>query len=102
VTRYNPSPKVIRSWKGKVAEAVFRGQVPKGFPADLAASARRRLARLDSAVALTDLRSPPGNRLHALSGDRKGQWSISINDQFRICFVWSPNGPDAVEIVDYH
>ncbi len=93
---------MIRSWKGKVAEAVFKGQSPKGFPADLLASARRRLARLDSATAIQDLRTPPGNRLHALSDDRKGQWSISVNDQFRICFVWGPNGPENVEFVDYH
>jgi toxin HigB-1 len=65
-------------------------------------SARRRLARLDSAILLTDLRTPPGNRLHALTGGRKGQWSISINDQYRICFRWGVNGPEEVEIVDYH
>jgi len=85
-----------------MAEAVFKGQTPKGFPADLLGPARRRLARLDAAAALQDLRSPPGNRLHALSKDRKGQWSIWINDQFRICFVWGANGPQEVEIVDYH
>lgn len=57
---------------------------------------------LDSAVDLKDLRSPPGNRLEALSGDRTGQHSIRINDQWRICFVWTLTGPDRVEIVDYH
>jgi toxin HigB-1 len=93
---------VIRSWKGRMAEAVFKGQAPKGFPADLLSPARRRLARLDSAATLQDLRSPPGNRLHALSKDRKGQWAIWINDQFRICFVWGAHGPQEVEIVDYH
>ena len=93
---------VIQSWKGKVAEAVFQGRKPKGFPPDVIGAARRRLARLDAAAALQDLRSPPGNRLHALSGNRGGQWSIWVNDQFRICFVWGAKGPEEVEIVDYH
>ena len=93
---------MIQSWKDRTAEAVFRGRAPKGFPADLLAATRRRLARLDSATTLEDLRSPPGNRLHALTGDRDGQWSISVNDQFRICFVWGANGPEDVEFVDYH
>jgi proteic killer suppression protein len=93
---------MIQSWKGKVAEAVFKGQSPKGFPADLLKNARRRLARLDGAIDVQDLRTPPGNRLHQLADDRKGQWSISVNDQFRICFVWGPNGPENVEFVDYH
>lgn len=57
---------------------------------------------LDSAVRLDDLRSPPGNRLEALRGDRVGQYSIRINDQFRICFRWTDVGPDEVEVVDYH
>lgn len=57
---------------------------------------------LDSAQLLNDLRSPPGNRLEALSGDRAGQWSIRINDQWRICFRWQNNGAEDVEIVDYH
>jgi proteic killer suppression protein len=62
----------------------------------------RKLEYLDSAVRLEDLRVPPGNRLEALSGDRRGEHSIRINDQYRICFVWTDEGPDAVEIVDYH
>jgi len=93
---------VIQSWKGDVAEAIFRGERPKGFPPDVISAGRRRLARLDAALALQDLRTPPGNRLHALHGDRKGQWAIWINDQFRICFVWGARGPENVEIVDYH
>jgi len=64
--------------------------------------AARKLDQLDSAQVLEDLRIPPGNRLEALSGDRKGQHSIRINDQYRICFVWSNDEPDEVEIVDYH
>jgi proteic killer suppression protein len=62
----------------------------------------RKLIMLDSAVRLDDLRSPPGNRLEALRGDRVGQYSIRINDQFRICFRWTDVGPDEVEVVDYH
>jgi proteic killer suppression protein len=64
--------------------------------------ALRKLVQLDLAVRLDDLKAPPGNRLEALSGDRKGQWSIRVNDQYRICFRWSPEGPENVEIVDYH
>lgn len=62
----------------------------------------RKLAQLDAAQTLEFLRSPPGNRLEALKGDRAGQYSIRINDQYRICFRWSESGPEAVEIVDYH
>ncbi|QHF05902.1 MULTISPECIES: type II toxin-antitoxin system RelE/ParE family toxin [Pseudomonas syringae group] len=64
--------------------------------------AERKLAMLDAAVLLSDLRSPPGNRLETLDGNRRGQHSIRINAQFRICFVWGENGPEDVEIVDYH
>jgi proteic killer suppression protein len=64
--------------------------------------ARRKLRYLNAAADLGDLRSPPGNRLEALAGDRKGQHSIRINDQFRLCFVWTAEGPAEVEIVDYH
>jgi proteic killer suppression protein len=62
----------------------------------------RKLTMLDAATSLVDLKSPPGNRLEALGGDRKGQHSIRINAQWRICFIWGPNGPENVEIVDYH
>lgn len=64
--------------------------------------AERKLQMLDAAAELKDLRSPPGNRLESLSGDRSGQHSIRINDQWRICFIWGTNGPENVEIVDYH
>jgi len=93
---------LIRSWRSKDAEAVFGGRIPKGFPADLAKAVRRRLAQLDAAMDVEDLRSPPGNRLHRLTGEREGQWSISVNDQFRICFTWTADGPEGVEFVDYH
>jgi proteic killer suppression protein len=93
---------VIRSFRDKSTEVVFDGEAPKGFPADLLKVARRKLRYLHAAATLGDLRSPPGNRLEALVGDRKGQHSIRINDQFRVCFVWTNGGPTDVEIVDYH
>ena len=93
---------MIRSFRNKATEAVFNGESPKGFPADLVKSARRKLRYLNASGNLGDLRAPPGNRLEALEGDRKGQHSIRINDQFRLCFVWTTEGPVEVEIVDYH
>jgi toxin HigB-1 len=93
---------VIRSFRDKITEAVFNGESPKGFPGDLVKVARRKLRYLNAASDLGDLSSPPGNRLEALAGDRKGQHSIRINDQFRVCFVWTAEGPARVEIVDYH
>ncbi len=65
-------------------------------------AARRKLAQLHAAATLSFLRAPPGNRLEALRGDRAGQHSIRVNDQFGVCFVWTPQGPEDVEIVDYH
>jgi proteic killer suppression protein len=93
---------MIKGFKDRVTEAVYRGESPKGFPADLVKVARRKLGYLDAAVDLNDLRSPPGNRLEVLSGDRVGQHSIRVNDQFRVCFVWTEEGPKDVEIIDYH
>ncbi len=93
---------MIKGFKDRTAEAVFHGESPKGFPADLVKVARRKLGYLDAATDLHDLRVPPGNRLEALSGDRKGQHSIRVNDQFRICFRWTSDGPADVEITDYH
>lgn len=93
---------MIVSTKGKFVEAVIAGKVAKGFPADLLRSAERRLRAVDAAVVLDDLRSPPGNMLEVLKGDRKGQHSIRINDQWRICFRWTEAGAAEVEIVDYH
>lgn len=70
--------------------------------ANIATVATRKLQQLDSAATLESLRAPPGNRLEALSGDRKGQHSLRINDQWRLCFVWRDDGVHGVEIVDYH
>jgi proteic killer suppression protein len=93
---------VIGDFRDRTTEAVFNGQCPKGFPPDLVKVARRKLRYLNAADNLGDLRSPPGNRLEALAGDRKGQHSIRINDKFRGCFVWTAEGPVNIEIVDYH
>ncbi|MGZ5803478.1 MAG: type II toxin-antitoxin system RelE/ParE family toxin [Xanthobacteraceae bacterium] len=93
---------MIRDFRDRTTEAVFRGESPKGFPPDLVKVARRKLGYLDAALDLQDLRVPPGNRLEALVGDRRGQHSIRVNDQFRICFRWTHEGPTGVEITDYH
>ena len=93
---------MIRSFRNSATEAVFSGESPKGFPADLVKVARRKLRYLNAAGDLGDLRSPPGNSLETLAGDRKGQHSVRINDQFRVCFVWTAEGPAGVEIVGYH
>jgi proteic killer suppression protein len=92
---------MIRSYKGKLVEAVGDGSM-KGFPSDLVRRTQILLTVLQAAVTLEDLRSPPGNRLEKLAGDRKGQHSIRINRQWRICFRWTDAGPEDVEIVDYH
>lgn len=93
----------IQSFKDERAKAILDGINPgKGFPADLLRTAKRKLVMLNAASALNDLRVPPGNRLEALSGDRQGQHSIRVNDQFRLVFVWTEAGPAEVQFVDYH
>ena len=93
---------MIVSLKGQFAEELATGKVPRGFPSDLVRSAQRKLMMIDSALELRDLLSPPGNRLEALKGNRKGQYSIRINAQWRVCFVWKDDGAHDVEITDYH
>ena len=93
---------MIRSFRDKRTAAVFKGRLRKGLAPELAGKARRGLERIDAAQKVDDLRLPPGNRLEALKGDRAGQWSIRVNDQWRICFVWRNDGPHEVELVDYH
>ena len=93
---------MIESFRCKRTAAVFAGQMPKGFPSDVAGVARRKLRMLDQARRLDDLRVPPSNHLEALKGDRAGQHSIRINDQWRVCFVWHDGNARDVEIVDYH
>jgi proteic killer suppression protein len=93
---------MIKSFKDALTEAAFNGEVRKGFPADLIKVVRRKLGYLNAAQVLDDLRVPPANRLEALKGHRQGQHSIRVNDQFRICFFWTAEGPREVEFVDYH
>jgi toxin HigB-1 len=92
---------MIRSFRSKDTEALFRLEASKRF-AQIERQALRKLVQLDLATTLEDMRVPPGNKLEALRGDRRGQWSIRINDQFRISFRWTADGPEDVEIVDYH
>ena len=90
------------SFAGKETEQIYQGHVSKLLPLDIQRTARRKLLYLDEAEDLQDLLAPPGNRLEKLKGDRGGQYSIRINDQWRICFKWSGNKAMDVEIVDYH
>jgi proteic killer suppression protein len=93
---------VIRSFKGQAAHEIWHGVIARRIPFDIQNVARRKLRMLNNAQSLTDLRVPPGNRLEALRGDRAGQFSIRVNDQWRICFEWRGSDACDVEIVDYH
>jgi toxin HigB-1 len=92
---------MIQSFRCKHTRSLFEGGNPRRFIA-IKDVCIRKLTQLDAAQTLEFLRAPPGNRLEALQGDRKGQHSIRINAQFRVCFIWTDNGPVDVEIVDYH
>ena len=93
---------MIKSFKDSDTESVFASHPVRQFSAPLQRQAQRKLRIIDNSATLNDLRVPPGNRLERLSGDRDGQHSIRINDQWRICFVWSDGDAWDVEIVDYH
>ncbi|MGB5261678.1 MAG: type II toxin-antitoxin system RelE/ParE family toxin [Gammaproteobacteria bacterium] len=93
---------MIRHFRDKEAQKIWEGSISQKLPSDIQAVARRKLRMLNNAHQLNDLRVPPANRLEALKGTRKGQHSIRINDQWRICFVWRNGNAEAVEIVDYH
>jgi proteic killer suppression protein len=97
---------VIVSFKNEGTEDIFNGENTKAArqicPQSLWKTATRKLDQLDSVSTLDELSVPPGNRLEALSGNRRGQHCIRVNDQYRVCFVWTDNCPDQVEIVDYH
>lgn len=97
---------MIRSFHDKGTEDLFHGRATKAawktLPSNLVRVAQRKLDQLNQAAVLDDLKVPPGNQLEALKADRRGQHAIRINDQFRVCFVWTDMGPERVEITDYH
>jgi proteic killer suppression protein len=93
---------VIKGFGNTLAEDLYNGLRNPRLPAALQRIAMRKLRYLDKAANLNDLRVPPGNRLEKLAGDRKGRYSIRINDQYRLCFAWKDGNAYAVEIVDYH
>jgi toxin HigB-1 len=93
---------VIQSFADANTKLLWETGKNRRLPANLWRVALRKLVMLHTAGTLADLRVPPGNRLERLSGDRRGQHSIRINDQYRVCFVWKPDGPHDVEITDYH
>ena len=92
---------MIRSFADVETRRIYEGHRSRRY-GNLQTIIERKLQMLDAAIVLQDLRSPPANRLEALAGDRKGQHSIRVNDQFRICFRWTADGPEDVAIVDYH
>ena len=92
----------IKSWECEETRAIFDGDWSRHFPRQIQRRAERKLKMLDAAQAVEDLRAPPGNRLERLHGDREGQHSIRVNDQYRICFVWRAGHAYQVEMVDYH
>jgi proteic killer suppression protein len=81
---------------------IWYGEHTKGLPTEIQIQARKKLRMVNNALTIDDLKAPPGNRLEALKGDRKGQWSIRINDQWRLCFYWKGTNATLLEIVDYH
>jgi len=93
---------MIQSFSCKETEKIFKGMRSKRLAGDIQETAFRKLAQLDQAQSITDLRVPPGNRLESLRGDRADQYSIRINQQWRVCFLWTKDGPADVEVAGYH
>jgi len=93
---------MINGFRDREAEKIFNAERSKKLPGDIQVAARRKLLMLDAAIAVDDLRNPPGNHFEALHGDREGWYSIRVNSRWRICFTWSDAGANGVEIVDYH
>lgn len=97
---------MIQSFRDRGTEEIFNGKNTKNArkicPQNLWKIARRKLDQIDSIVELKEFKIPPGNRFEMLSGDRKGEYSVRINEQYRICFIWQKSGPESVEITDYH
>jgi proteic killer suppression protein len=103
VTASTGAAMAIQSFRSQDLEAIFDHRRPgRRFPTELVRVTLRKLEMLNAATTLTDLKAPPNNRLEALTDDRKGSHSIRVNDQFRLCFRWTPAGPADVEFVDYH
>ncbi|GHV05115.1 plasmid maintenance system killer protein [Campylobacterota bacterium] len=98
--RYNPQ--MIKSFKNRETEKIFQGVVSHKFPFDIQTRAFNKLTALHIAESIDDLKNPPSNHLELLRGDRAGQFSIRINDKYRLCFSWIDNSAEEVEIVDYH
>lgn len=92
----------IKTFKNEATEAIFNGIAPKGFPVAVVKVGRRKLNMIEAAKRLDDLKVPPGNQLHPLLKDRAGQHAIWINDQYRICFRWTDEGAEDVEVTNYH
>ncbi len=93
---------MIRGFADRETALIWSGRRSRKLPSDIQETALRKLRLLNQAKRLEDLRAPPGNRLEALKGGRSGQYSLRVNDQWRICFTWGDGGPDHVEIIDYH
>ena len=93
---------MIRTFRNREPERIFDGQRSTLIPGHLLPAAQRKLIQIDAATAVEDLREPPSNHLKVLSGDRAGQWSIRINQQYRICFRWEDGNAYDVEVTDYH
>ena len=92
----------VKRFRNDDTYRLFKGQQVRRWPADIQRRARMRLQRVVAATVLTDLRIPPSHRLKALRGDRTGQYSIRVNDQWRVCFVWTERGAMEIEVTDYH
>ncbi|MDE2861690.1 MAG: type II toxin-antitoxin system RelE/ParE family toxin [Chloroflexota bacterium] len=92
----------MKLFRNDVAERLFAGESVRQLPADIQRRARMRAQRVLAAMALTDLLVPPSHRLESLRGDREGQFSIRINDQWRVCFIWTDEGAMEIEVTDYH
>jgi len=93
---------VIQSFRDRETKKIFDGEYSNKFPREIQLRARRKIDSLDFADRLNDLRVPPSNHLEQLNGDRKGQWSIRVNNKYRICFEWKGNFAQNIELVDYH
>lgn len=90
---------MIKTWKNSDAKEVFEGRAPRAVPADILKRARRVLAQLNAAAQVTDMGTPPGNRLHKVED---GKWAVRVNDQYRVTFIWGAEGPEEVWLGDYH